>query len=123
MNLKITLMVAMLATAGIATAQTSSEKFDAKGEMQDQMSLIVNGLGLQPPQIQELGQMMESNRKQKENLLDQMDQIKERLNNLELTEEKQIQGILSAEEWAKYQKEIKPQLDAMREKQMKKLEK
>lgn len=123
MNLKITLMVAMLATAGIATAQTSSEKFDAQGEMKDQMRLIVNDLGLESGQIQELGQMMERNRRQKEALLNQIDKIKEDLINLELNEEKEIQGILTAEEWAKYQKEIKPQLDEKRSKQMDKLEK
>src|SRR5690606_17952588 len=118
-----TLMVAMLATAGIATAQTSSEKFDAQGEMKDQMRLIVNDLGLESGQIQELGQMMERNRRQKEALLNQIDKIKEDLINLELNEEKEIQGILTAEEWAKYQKEIKPQLDEKRSKQMDKLEK
>lgn len=115
-------MVALLATAGIATAQTSSEKFDAKAEMQEQMSLIVNGLGLQPAQIQELGQMMEGNRKQKEVLLDQLDQIKSNLNTLELNEEKMMEGMLSAEDWAKYQTEIKPQLDATRKERMEKIE-
>ena len=123
MNLKITLMVAMLATAGIATAQTSKEKFDPTAEMQEQMSIIVNGLKLQPGQIQELGLMMESNRKQKEALLDQIDKIKENLNRLELSEEKMIEGMLSAEDWAKYQKEIKPQLDATRKERMAKIEK
>lgn len=122
MNLKITLMVAMLATAGIATAQTSSEKYDAKGEAQEQLSIIVNGLGLQPAQIQELGLMMESNRKQKEVLLDQLDQIKNKLNRLELSEEKMMEGMLSAEDWAKYQKEIKPQLDVARKERMGKIE-
>lgn len=122
MNLKITLIVAMLATAGIASAQTSSEKFDAKAEMQEQMSLIVNGLGLKTADIQELGLMMERNRKQKEVLLNQLDQIKQDLNTLELTEEKMIQSMLSAEDWAKYQKDIKPQLDVKRKERMNKLE-
>ena len=119
----MTLMVAMLATAGIATAQTSAEKFDPKGERQEQMSLIVNGLGLQPAQIQELGQMMERNRVQKETLLNQIDKIKGELKDLEVNEEKHIQGMLTEGEWAKYQKEIKPKLDEKRAKQMDKLEK
>lgn len=115
-------MVAMLATAGIATAQSSSEKFNAGGEMRDQMSLIVNGLGLQPVKIQELGQMMERNRLRKESLLQQLDQIKEELVTLELNKEKEIQGMLTEDQWAKYQSEIKPQLDQNRAEQMRKLE-
>lgn len=122
MNLKITLMVAMLATAGIATAQTSSEKYDAKAEAQEQLSIIVNGLGLQPAQIQEIGMMMERNRLHKEDLLKQLDQIKENLNSLELNEEKMMEGMLSAEDWAKYQKEIKPQLDVTRKERMDKID-
>lgn len=118
MNLKITLMMAMLATAAFATAQTSSEKYKASTEMQEQMSLIVNSLGLEPLQIQQLGQLMEKNRIQKELFLNQIDEIKEDLNALELNEEKELQGMLSAEEWAKYQKEIKPQLDAARKERM-----
>ncbi len=115
-------MVAMLATAGIATAQTSSEKYQTKAELQEQMSLIANGLKLAPARVGELGQIMEDKRLQKENLLREIDQIKLQMTTLELTAQKQIQGMLSTEEWAKYQKEIKPQLDEKLEKRMEKIE-
>lgn len=111
MTLKITLLAALLATAGISNAQESSEKYETKAEMQEQMSLIVNGLGLQPAQIQELGQYMEAKRLQKESLLLEIDEKKEQIKTLELNIQKQIQGMLTTEEWAKYQKEIKPLLD------------
>ncbi len=122
MNLKITLLAVMLATAGISTAQESSEKYDAKFEMQEQMRLIVNELKLEPLRIQELGLMMEEKRKQKEEMLLEIDQLKKQMNNLELNMQKKIQGMLTADEWEKYQKEIKPQLDAKLEKRMDKIE-
>jgi len=122
MNLKITLFAAMLATAGISNAQETSEKYETKAEMQEQMSLIVNGLGLEPAQIQELGQMMEAKRQQKERLMLEIDEKKAQLNTLELNIQKQIQGMLTADEWAKYQKEIKPQLDENLEERMNRIE-
>ncbi len=122
MNLKITLFAAMLATAGISNAQETSEKYETKAEMQEQMSLIVNGLNLEPAQIQELGQMMEAKRQQKEKLMLEIDEKKAQLNTLELNIQKQIQGMLTADEWAKYQKEIKPQLDENLEERMERIE-
>lgn len=122
MNLKITLFAAMLATAGIVNAQETSEKYETKAEMQEQMSLIVNGLGLEPAQIQELGQLMEAKRQQKERLLLEIDEKKEQLKTLELNIQKQIQGMLTADEWAKYQKEIKPQIDENLEERMSKID-
>lgn len=122
MTLKITLLAAALAVAGMATAQESSEKYDAKSEMQQQMRTIVNGLKLEPVRVGELGQIMEEKRKKKEELLNEIDKIKGQMISLEENKQKQIQAMLTAEEWAKYQKDIKPQIDENFKKRMDKIE-
>lgn len=123
MKIKITLIALIISAATAVQAQTSSENYKAKQEMTSQMQLIVNGLGLQPEQIQQLGQIMEKKRRQQESLLDQMDQLKKQMKQLELNSEKELQGMLTPTEWKKYQEEIKPQIDNLNKKQMEKLDK
>lgn len=121
MKIKITLIALLFIAATAVQAQTSSETYNAKDEMSTQMRLIVNGLGLQKLQIVELGQLMEEKRNQQESLLEQMDQLKSQMNQVEMNTEKQIQGMLTPTEWKKYQTEIKPQIDKANTERMEKL--
>ena len=121
MKIKITLIALIITAATAVQAQTSSEKYNAKDEMSTQMRLIVNGLGLQKEQIAELGHVMEAKRTQQESLLEEMDQLKTQMNQLELNTEKQIQGMLTPTEWKKYQEEIKPEIDKANTERMEKL--
>ncbi len=123
MKLKMTLIALIIIAVTAVQAQTSSEKYSAKDEMSSQMRLIVNGLGLQPEQIVQLGQIMEEKRIQQESLLEQMDQLKKQMNQAEVNSEKQLQGMLTPTEWKKYREEIKPQIDKENAERMEKLDK
>lgn len=123
MKIKITLIALVITAATAVQAQTSSEKYNTKDEMSSQMQLIVNGLGLQKVQAAQLGQIMEQKRQQQESLLEQIDQLKTQMNQLELNTEKQFHGMLTASEWKKYQEEIKPQIDKANTERMDKLNK
>lgn len=123
MKIKITLIALVITAATAVHAQTSSETYNAQGQMTDQMRLIVNGLGLEQLQIVELGRIMDDKRTQQENLLDEMDQLKKQMNQLEANTEKQLHGMLTSAQWKKYQEEIKPQIDKENAERMEKLNK
>lgn len=122
MNVKITLIALLISASISAQAQTSSEKYQPRAEMSEQMQLIVNELGLESAEIQQLGQMMEKKRLQKESMLKQIDELKKDMHQLEVNSEKLLRGMLTDKEWQKYQAEIKPKLDKMEKERLEKLD-
>lgn len=122
MKLKITIIALLISASTSLQAQTSSEKYQTKQGMTSEMQVIVRGLELEGVQIQQLGQMMESQRQHKEDLLKEIDRIKEQLKQVDAVTEKKLQGMLTPSEWKKYLSEIKPQLKKMQETRLKRLD-
>jgi hypothetical protein len=104
---KLALMVFALGMFCTTNAQNTSQKYDTKEEMQTQMQIIVNTLGLDNMEVYQLGQIMEANRLLKEEKLAEIDAIKIELQNIEANKEKEIRGILTDDQWAKYQSMVK----------------
>jgi hypothetical protein len=65
---------------------------------------------------------MEASRLEKEETLAEIDALKIELQNIEANKEKEIRGILTDTQWAKYQSEIKPKTDKVTENHMKTLD-
>lgn len=120
---KLALMALTFGVIGTATAQNTSEKYNSNEEMQEQMRLIINTLGLDNHEIYQLGQIMEAKRLEKEKTLAQIEELKITLQNIEADKEKELRGILTDDQWAKYQSEIKPKTEKVVEEHMKTIDK
>ncbi len=113
---------AIALTAGVNAQDSALGKYDTSKEMTEQMKVIVNELGLEKEKVYELGQIMIQKQDQQTEILEQIDALKKRLDNVELTSEKMIQGMLTPEQWEKYQTELKGKIKAIHEKHMNSLE-
>lgn len=119
---KLALMVFALGMFCTASAQTTSEKYDTREEMQKQMQLIVNTLGLDHTEVYQLGQIMETNRLLKEEKLAEIEALKIELQNIETNKEKEIRGILTDDQWEKYQSMVKEKADKVANDNLKTIE-
>lgn len=120
---KLALMALALGIICTSSAQTTAEKYDSNEEMQEQMRLIVNTLGLDNHEIYQLGQIMEAKRQEKEKTLAEIDALKKTLDIIEANKEKEIRGILTDDQWAKYQSEVKPKTKQVADEHMKTIDK
>lgn len=102
-----------------ANAQNTATKYDANEEMQEQMRLIANTLGLDQNGIIQLGQIMDEKKQAKDKALAEIEALKQKMSGLEATAEKQLQGMLTKAQWEKYNAEVKPKVKAVSEAHMK----
>lgn len=112
--MRVLVIISVLILAGHMSAsaqdQASEGGLNPYNEMQEQMRTIANTLKLDTQTIYELGQIMNEKRLAKEALLKEMEAIKVQLERTEAQASKQIQAILTPEQWQKYQAEIAPNL-------------
>lgn len=97
-------------------AQDTATKYDADEEMQEQMRLMVNKLGLDQQATYDLGQIMVKKREEKEKALAEIEQLKQWLTTLEENAEKEYKSILTPAQWEKYQAEVKAEVKAVAQK-------
>ncbi|GEM_PF-6613621 len=110
-------LLAILFATGMANAQTQKVDYDTEAEMQEQMRMIVNTLGLQTTEIVQLGGIMDKKRQEKNALIEQINALKAQMTAVEIQAETEIEGMLTQSEWERYIKEIKPGIDqALKEK-------
>ncbi len=100
-------------------AQDTASKYNADEEMQEQMRLIANKLGLESQEIYQLGQIMTQKKEAKDKALAEIEAIKQEMIDIEASTEKQIQAMLTPAQWKQYQAEIAPEVKAVSEEHMK----
>lgn len=121
MKIKFAILALMIGTSVTVMGQTDNLEATTKSQMRSEMQAIVNGLKLQPEQIQQIGELLEQVRAKKEQALIQISNAKKSLEQVDKISDEQIKALLTPSEWEKYQSEIKPQIEKIRKEELEKI--